>query len=69
MRLSNMFRSPNIETETMASPPVHVLPTCWKATPEPMVQVVTALRASTSPGREATSVLRVFSRIAGAHIV
>ena len=41
-----------MDKETIASPPVQVFPTCWKGTPAPSVQVVTALRASTSPAEE-----------------
>lgn len=48
-RLSKTLRSPDMDRETIASPPVQVFPTCWKGMPEPSVQVVTAFRASTSP--------------------
>ena len=49
--LSKMFRSLDNDNETISSPCVQVLPTCWWFTPEPRVHVVTALRASTSPAQ------------------
>lgn len=36
-------------SETMLSPAVHVLPTCWLFTPEPSVQVICTFFVSTSP--------------------
>lgn len=48
-RLSKMLRSPDIESETMLSSSVHVLPTCWWATLEPSDQVTCAFFVSTSP--------------------
>lgn len=47
--LSNTFRAPDIESETISSPLVQALPTCWWLTPDPRVQTLTALRDSTSP--------------------
>jgi hypothetical protein len=51
LRLSKTFRSPDMESETMSSAPDQTFPTCWSSIFVPSVQVVTALRASTSPRR------------------
>lgn len=49
IRLSNTFKSPDNDNDTISSAPLQVLPTCWSLIAAPRVQVFTALRFSTSP--------------------